>query len=110
MAPLAGLDGFNLYYQDPDTSSLTHFLQAYYELHQADYNYNGGEPCRQVLADNARHYRRRDTILIGALRYCFNYIDSNAVRNIYSLNNHSYAAANSRRQNHSACWPSGRAW
>lgn len=33
VAPLALLDGFNLRYQNPDTSSVRHYLQAYYELH-----------------------------------------------------------------------------
>ena len=81
VAPMALLDGFNLHYNNPDTSDVHHFLQAYYELHQADYNYNGTAPCRQVLADNAHHYRQHDTLLLGVLHYRFNYIDSNAVRN-----------------------------
>jgi hypothetical protein len=81
VAPLARLDGFNLNYNNPDTSSVQHYLQAYYELHQADYTNTGNEPCRQVLAENAHHYQQHDTLLLGVLRYRFNYIDSNAVRN-----------------------------
>lgn len=78
---LASLDVFNLVYNNPDTSNVSHFLQAYYELHAADYNNRHTDPCRQVLADNARHYQQQGIILLGALRYEFNYIDSNAVRN-----------------------------
>ena len=81
VAALAALDVFNRVYNDPDTSGVHHFLQAYYELHMADYNNDGVDPCRQVLADNARYYWERGTVLLGALRYRFNYIDSNAVRN-----------------------------
>ncbi|MEJ7659925.1 MAG: hypothetical protein WKG07_10020 [Hymenobacter sp.] len=62
-APAALLDRFNLRYGNPDTSDVHHFLQAYYELHQADYTYDGSAPCRQVLADNAHHYRQHDTLL-----------------------------------------------
>ena len=78
---LAALDVFNRVYSDPDTSSVQHYLQSYYELHVANYNNTGAEPCRQVLADNAQYYQQQGTVLIGALRYRFNYIDSNAVRN-----------------------------
>lgn len=80
VAPQAKLEVFNLRNNNPDTSGVHHFLQAYYELHQADYTNPHTAPCRQVLADNARHYRQHDTLLIGVLRYRFNYIDSNAVR------------------------------
>lgn len=34
-----------------------------------------------MLAENAHHYQQHDTLLLGALRYRFNYLDSNAVRN-----------------------------
>lgn len=78
---LAGLDVFNRVYNNPDTSDVHHYLQAYYEMHMADYNNTGTEPCRQVLADNAAYYRKQGTVLLGVLRYRFNYIDSNAVRN-----------------------------
>lgn len=37
VAPVALLDIFNRRYDNPDTSDVHHFLQAYYELHQADY-------------------------------------------------------------------------
>lgn len=50
-------------------------------MHQADYTNTGSEPCRQVLSENAHHYQMHDTLLLGVLRYRFNYIDSNAVRN-----------------------------
>ncbi|MGI4875822.1 MAG: hypothetical protein ACRYFX_32085 [Janthinobacterium lividum] len=81
VAGLARLDWFNLLHNDPDTSRVQHFMQAYYELHAADYTAHPTHPCRQTLADNAAHYRQRDTLLLGVLRYRFNYIDSNAVRN-----------------------------
>ena len=50
-------------------------------MHAADYNNPHTDPCRQILADNAAYYRQRGTLLLGVLRYRFNYIDSNAVRN-----------------------------
>ena len=78
---LARLDWFNQLSGNPDTSSASHFMQAYYELHAAAYNNPHTDPCRQVLSDNATHYWQRDTLLLGVLRYRFNYIDSNAVRN-----------------------------
>ena len=78
---LAALDVFNRVYNNPDTSDVHHYLQAYYELHVANYANTGAEPCRQVLADNAAYYRRQGTVLLGVLRYRFNYLDSNAVRN-----------------------------
>lgn len=68
-------------YGNADTSGVSHFLQAYYELHVGDYAYKSAEPCRQLLRDNARYYQERGQVLLGALRYRFNYIDSNAVRN-----------------------------
>lgn len=81
VSAMAALDVFNHVHNDPDTSGVHHFLQAYYEMHMADYNNPRTEPCRQLLADNARYNRERGTVLIGVLRYRFNYIDSNAVRN-----------------------------
>ncbi len=78
---MASLDVFGHYYNDADTSGVNHFLQAYYELHVADYYNSGTEPCRQLLRDNARYHAERGEALVGALRYRFNYIDTNAVRN-----------------------------
>lgn len=77
----AALHAFNRANGNADTSNVNHFLQAYYELHAADYRNPHTAPCRQVLRDNARYYAERGQILIGALRYRFNYIDTNAVRN-----------------------------
>ena len=81
VAGMAALDVFNLCYNNPDTSSVGHFLQAYYEMHVAPYVTSSQAPSRQVLRDNARYYAERGQVLIGALRYRFNYIDSNAVAN-----------------------------
>ena len=81
VAGMAALDVFNLCYNNPDTSSVSHFLQAYYEMHVTPYVTSSQEPSRQVLRDNARYYAERGQVLIGALRYRFNYIDSNAVAN-----------------------------
>lgn len=62
-------------------SSFGHFLQAYYEMHAANYAPPAAEPCRGLLRDNALLSNGRGQVLMGALRYRFNYIDSNAVRN-----------------------------
>ena len=83
VAGLAGLELFNISGTTGvlDCSSTNHFLQAYYEMHAANYNNPGTEPCRQLLRDNALVNSNNGTVLMGALRYRFNYIDSNAVRN-----------------------------
>ncbi len=77
----ASLHSFNLANGNPDTSSVNHFMQAYYEMHVGNYGNVSAEPCRNILRDNARYYQERGQILVGTLRYRFNYIDSNAVRN-----------------------------
>ena len=41
---LAALDVFNRVYNDPDTSNIHHFLQAYYEMDVANYNNAGTDP------------------------------------------------------------------
>lgn len=81
VATMASLDVFGQSYGDADTSGVNHFMQAYYELHVADYRNPGTAPTRQILRDNARYYGERGQVLIGSLRYRFNYIDPNAVRN-----------------------------
>ena len=35
---------FNRVYNDPDTSNIHHFLQAYYEMDVANYNNAGTDP------------------------------------------------------------------
>ena len=62
-----------------DTTGVQHFLQAYYELRAAAYAADG-RPCRQLLADNAQVRGQRDTVLLGVLRYRFNYLDPLAVQ------------------------------
>jgi pimeloyl-ACP methyl ester carboxylesterase len=81
VAGMAALDVFNRSYNDPDTSSVNHFMQAYYEMNVAPYGLSLNVPNRQILRDNARYSSERGVVLIGALRYRFNSIDSNAVRN-----------------------------
>ncbi len=81
VAHMAGLESFGNNVSAVDFSSLGHFLQAYYELHAADYSNSGTDPCRQLLRSNALYYSSRNQVLMGALRYRFNYIDTNAVRN-----------------------------
>ena len=49
---LAQLRVFGQHAGNADTSSVQHFLQAYYELRAAAYAIDG-RPCRQLLADNA---------------------------------------------------------
>ncbi len=82
VAHMAGLESFGNNASAIDFSSLGHFLQAYYELHAADYSNTGTEPCRELLRSNALYYSSRNQVLMGALRYRFNYIDTNAVRDI----------------------------
>lgn len=79
-AGTAWLDIFNRGHNDADTSNANHWLQAYYELRMATYNEPGTLPCRRLLADDADARRRRDTVLIGALRYRFHTLDTLAVR------------------------------
>ncbi|GAA3931804.1 hypothetical protein GCM10022406_16080 [Hymenobacter algoricola] len=81
VAGLASLDVFNLASSDADTSSFSHFLQAYYELRCASYAPVPALPTRADLRSTSQHYARHDTVLIAALRYRLQYIDSNAVHN-----------------------------